>query len=201
VVQLVGGASAKLVTARADLPVDSNLPSELSNLNLSCSQLETAAGLKVSLWTRSPAYDLLSQCHLCITTIGANTAELAALAVPMIVVLPTYQLDAMRAWDGLPGLLANLPVVGSTFAKVINWIMLSKIGLLAWPNIWAKAEIVPELVGRITAQEVADLAIDFLNHPEKLQAMRDRLRVVRGESGAAQKLAKMVKEELEKTIC
>jgi len=199
VVQLVGGASAKLVTARVDLPVDSNLPSELSNLNLSCSQLETAAGLKVSLWTRSPAYDLLSQCHLCITTIGANTAELAALAVPMIVVLPTYQLDAMRAWDGLPGLLANLPVVGSTFAKIINWIMLRKLGLLAWPNIWAKAEIVPELVGRITAQEVADLAIDFLTHPEKLQAMRDRLRAVRGESGASQKLAKMAKEELEKT--
>jgi len=200
VVQMVGGCAAQLVAATSDFPVHSNLPSA-ANLKLYCPQLETTDRLKVSLWTRSPAYDLLSQCHLCITTIGANTAELAALAVPMIVVLPTYQLDAMRAWDGLPGLLANLPLLGTTFAKIINWIMLRKLGLLAWPNIWAKAEIVPELVGRITAQEVADLAIDFLNHPEKLQAMRDRLRAVRGESGAAQKLAKMVKEELEKTIC
>jgi lipid-A-disaccharide synthase len=38
---------------------------------------------------------------LCLTTVGANTAELGSLAVPMIVLLPTQQLDAMRAWDGL----------------------------------------------------------------------------------------------------
>jgi len=28
---------------------------------------------------------------------------------------------------------------------------------------------------------VAELALDFLNHPEKLQQMRDRLRSIQGE--------------------
>lgn len=158
--------------------------------------LKTSTGLCVELCTRSPAYDLLSQCSLCLTTVGANTAELGALAVPMIVLLPTQQLDAMRAWDGLPGLLANLPLVGTGMAKIINWLVLQRLGLLAWPNRWAQAEVVPELVGKLQPQAVAELALDFLSHPEKLQQMRDRLRAVRGQPGAAQKLASLVSQEL-----
>jgi lipid-A-disaccharide synthase len=128
--------------------------------------------------------------------VGANTAELGALAVPMIILLPTQQLDAMRSWDGLPGLLANLPIVGSGFAKVINWLVLRRNGLLAWPNIWAKSMVVPELVGKLQPQKVAELGLDFLAHPEKLDEMRAKLRSIRGEPGAAQKLASLVREEL-----
>ncbi len=163
--------------------------------------LETQNGLRVELWQnqteRIPVYSLLAQCNLCLTTIGANTAELGALAVPMIVVMPTQQLDAMRAWDGIPGLLANLPGVGSSVAKLINWLYLQRIGLLAWPNKWANEEIVPELVGRLQPKVVAALALDLLNHPEKLQEMRVKLRRVRGEPGAAKKLAQIVREEIE----
>ena len=162
--------------------------------------LKTAKGLRVELWTQSPAYDLLSQCHLCITTVGANTAELGALAVPMIVLVPMQQPDAMRAWGGLPGLLANLPGVGASFASLINTWFLSQSRLLAWPNIWAKEPIVPELVGKLQPQLVADLALDFLSHPEKLQQMRDRLRQVRGETGAAQKLVQLVCEQLSASV-
>jgi lipid A disaccharide synthetase len=160
--------------------------------------LRTGAGLRVDLWTQSPAYDLLSECAFCLTTVGANTAELGALAVPMIVLLPTQQMDVMRAWDGLPGLLANLPGVGSAFATAINWLALRRMGLLAWPNIWAKQEIVPELVGELHPKEVATLAIDLLDHPEKLEEMRTKLRQVRGQPGAAEKLVQLVREELEK---
>ncbi|MBE9020244.1 lipid-A-disaccharide synthase, partial [Chroococcidiopsidales cyanobacterium LEGE 13417] len=124
--------------------------------------LKTASGLVVELWTRSPAYDLLSQCCLCLTTVGANTAELGSLGVPMIVLLPTQQLDAMRAWDGIPGVLVNLPFIGTSMAKVINWLVLQRLGLRSWPNIWAKSEIVPELVGKLQPQTVAELVLDYL---------------------------------------
>lgn len=186
ILPMVEGVSAQLVlpTSDAERPY-----------------LETQNGLRVELWQnqteRIPVYSLLAQCDLCLTTIGANTAELGALGVPMIVVMPTQQLDAMRAWDGIPGLLANLPGVGSTVAKLINWLYLQQIGLLAWPNKWANEEIVPELVGRLQPKVVAALALDFLNHPEKLQQMRENLRRVRGEPGAAKKLAQIVREEIE----
>jgi lipid A disaccharide synthetase len=133
---------------------------------------------------------------MCLTTIGANTAELAALGVPMIVMIPIYQLDAMRSWDGIPGILARLPVVGSPIAKTINWLAFKQLKgrKLAWPNIWAGKEIVPELVGYFTAQDIADVTIDHLDHPEKLAAMKASLSAVRGEPGAAQKIVDIVQE-------
>ena len=189
VIQLVKGSTAELVFQHLEFSIH----------NSQQPMLKTPSGLCVQLWTRSPAYDLLSQCCLCLTTVGANTAELGALAVPMIVLLPTQQLDAMRAWDGIPGLLANLPLVGTSMAKVINWLALRRLGLLAWPNIWAKSEVVPELVGKLQPQQVAEFALDFLQHPEKLEQMRSQLRSIRGEPGAAQKLATLVCEELERS--
>ena len=161
--------------------------------------LQAANNLQIELWTQTPAYDLLSQCSLCLTTVGANTAELGSLAVPMIVLIPTQQLDAMKAWDGLPGLLANLPFVGSVFATVINWLIwkFGKRKLYAWPNIWGQEEIVPELMGKLEPEAVAELAIDYLSHPEKLALVGDRLRGVRGESGAANKIAELVCAEIE----
>ncbi|MEQ8961704.1 MAG: lipid-A-disaccharide synthase [Coleofasciculus sp. C2-GNP5-27] len=160
------------------------------------STLQMASGVTVELTTEFPAHEIVSQCCLCLTTVGANTAELGSLGVPMIVLLPTQQLDAMRAWDGLPGLLARLPGVGTSFAKLINWLILKQRRLFAWPNIWAKAEIVPEVVGQLKPQDVAQLVLEYLEHPQKLEDMRSRLRSVRGESGAAQKLAQLVQEEL-----
>ncbi len=175
----VGGKVAKLIAAEPERPY-----------------LETEAGLRVELWTHFPAHTLLQRCCLCLTTVGANTAELGSLAVPMLVLLPTQQLDAMRAWDGLPGILANLPIVGAGIATVYNWFILQRLGLLAWPNIWAGKEIVPELVGQLQPQVIAELVLDLLNHPQKLKRMRDDLYSVRGEAGAAQKLTELVKTEL-----
>jgi lipid-A-disaccharide synthase len=190
-IQKLGWAEAELVIPKTDTnnPKSSDRPF-----------LKTSSGICVELWRSFPAYDLLSQCRLCLTTVGANTAELGSLAVPMIVLLPMQQLEAMRAWDGLPGILVRLPGIGYSLAKIINWIILQqayrKKRLFAWPNIWAQEEIVPELLGQLQPQNVAQLALDYLEHPEKLEEMRSRLRSVRGKPGAAQKLAQLVCEQL-----
>jgi lipid A disaccharide synthetase len=158
--------------------------------------LKTATGLEVILHQEFPAHEILSQCDLCLTTVGANTAEIGALGIPMFVLIPTQQLDAMRAWDGLPGLLANLPGVGTLFAKAINQWFLRKSRLLAWPNIWAGRMIVPELVGNLQPEAIATQIIDLLEHPEQLAEMRSQLRQVRGEAGAAQKLVAIAAQML-----
>ena len=131
--QYFGGVSASLI--------DSEKP-----------YLQTSTGLQVELFLEHPAYDLLSKCSICITTVGANTAELGSFSCTNdCFLLPTQQLDAMRSWDGIPGLLANFTFNGFlVFAKLINWFFLRRKGLLAWPNIWAQKEIVPELVGKFT---------------------------------------------------
>ncbi len=154
--------------------------------------LVTSGGLEITLVTEFPAHRLLRRCCLCLTTVGANTAELGSLAIPMIVLLPTQQLDAMRSWDGIPGILARLPGVGSGFAKLINWLVLRRGRLFAWPNIWAKAEIVPELVGNLQPEQIGQLALEYLANPETLAQMSDRLRQVRGEPGAAARIVGLV---------
>jgi lipid A disaccharide synthetase len=163
--------------------------------------LKTSTGLTVSLHTEFPAHNLLSECTLCLTTIGANTAELGALGVPMIVLIATQQIDAMRAWDGALGILVNLPVVGTPIAKIINSILYYKFRdrKLSWPNIWAQQrEIVPELLGRLDAKTVAEFTLDYLAHPEKLATMKAELRQVRGDAGAADKLAAIVASLLDR---
>ncbi|MEM7772561.1 MAG: lipid-A-disaccharide synthase [Cyanobacteria bacterium P01_A01_bin.37] len=152
--------------------------------------------LAIELHTHFPAYDVLQRCQICVTTVGANTAELGALAMPMLVLLPTQHLEGMKAWDGVPGLLAQLPGVGDMFARLINRWFLRKKRLLAWPNIWAGEEIVPELIGELQPEEIARYIHEYLDHPERLADMSDRLRQVRGQPGAADRLAEIIIEEL-----
>jgi lipid A disaccharide synthetase len=153
----------------------------------------TEQGSRILLWQDSPAYSLLSQCQLCLTTVGANTAELTALAAPMIVLIPTQMLEMIRAWDGLPGLLANNPLIGAIFAKVFNtWLIKKGLGSKAWPNIWAGEEIVPELVGTLYAEEAGERAIALLANPERLREMRTALSKLRGQPGAALKFAELI---------
>jgi lipid A disaccharide synthetase len=180
------------------IPALGNVTAELVSSPLASPYFITSGGTKIELITEFPAYQNLVNCQLCLTTVGANTAELTALRVPMIVLLPTQQLDAMRSWDGLPGILANLPGIGTAFAKLINWLVLRQGRLFAWPNIWAGSEIVPELVGKLAPETVAQLVLDYLQHPEQLKLMRDRLSAVRGQTGAAQQIADIIRQEITK---
>ncbi len=163
---------------------------------LSDGNLLTAKGTTISIDHEFPAHNLLKSSQICITTVGANTAELASLNQPMIVLLPTNFADMKVGWDGLLGLLASAPLLGKILSNSINSILISQIQnrgqLLSWPNIWAGEAIVPELLGALTPTQVATEILFYLDRPEELAKMRDRLKQVCGETGAASKLATMV---------
>jgi lipid A disaccharide synthetase len=187
----------------ADMELFADAPTaELVDAETPLPKLKTGSGLEILLWPTHPAYDVMSQFKLCLTTVGANTAELGSLGVPMVVLLPTQKLEVMKAWDGIPGILANLPLVGDPFVRLFNRMVLQQIykegRLFAWPNIWAKREIVPELIGKLRPKDVAERVIDYLEQPQKLQAIQADLRMARGASGASGKLADIVLEEVER---
>ncbi len=179
--------------------------------------LETPKGTKVYLWQQLPNYPLLRQVAIAVTTVGANTAELAALNVPMVVLLPAQQLRVRRAhpWDGLAGLLVALPAIGRYWTALVFWALVAKglgwrrfwqllqapaidwplvkagLGFKAWPNLWAQQEIVPELVGPLDPAMVAAHLIHYLEQPPKLAAMKNALQTVVGPAGAAARLAEL----------
>ncbi len=151
----------------------------------------------IYLQEKHPAYSDLIQCDLALTTVGANTAELGSLNIPMIVVVPTQHILAMEAWDGFVGLLARLPILKWCLGILISFIKLRKRGFLAWPNISAKKMIVPERIGHITPKQIAMEAIDWLNSPSRLSGQKEDLKALRGEKGATQKFCMQIISLLE----
>ncbi|MGL6133310.1 MAG: glycosyl transferase [Prochlorococcaceae cyanobacterium] len=158
--------------------------------------LITPAGTRIELTRSAPAHGPLSQCALALTTVGANTAELAALGLPMLVLVPTQHPEVMRAWDGLAGWLARLPVLGLLLGRALTAWRLRRRALLALPNIRAGHLLVPERVGAITPPQIAAESADWLSRPERLEALRLELRGLRGEGGAVAALVALVRELL-----
>ncbi|MFO7629379.1 MAG: glycosyl transferase [Prochlorococcaceae cyanobacterium] len=158
--------------------------------------LVTPAGTRIDLLESHPAHGALSQCRLALTTVGANTAELGALGVPMLVLVPTQHLEVMQAWDGGLGLLSRLPGFGRLLGALLTAWRLRHRGFMAWPNIAAGRAVVPERVGAITPAEIAREAADWLEQPERLEGMRADLRSLRGQPGAVAALAAMVQDLL-----
>jgi hypothetical protein len=156
-------------------------------------ELVTAAGTRILLLEQHPAHAALSQCALALTTVGANTAELGALAVPMIVLVPTQHLAVMQAWDGWLGLVARLPLLRRLVGVALTAWRMRHRGFLAWPNISAGRAVVPERVGPIEPAQIAAEAADWLEHPERLSAMAADLRSLRGAPGAVAAVAAMVR--------
>ncbi len=159
-------------------------------------KLITSAGTEIHLQETQPAHSSLSQCNLALTTVGANTAELAALSVPMIVILPTQHLNAMQAWDGLIGLLARLPLLRRCIGRLLSIWRLRNKGFLAWPNISARRMVVPERFGEIIPLDIANEAKGWLDSPERLKGQKDDLQSLRGKPGAIKALASEIKDLL-----
>lgn len=159
-------------------------------------RLRTPAGSEILLLETHPAHGALSQCALALTTVGANTAELGALGVPMIVLVPTQHLQVMQAWDGGIGILARLPLLRWLLGAALTAWRMRNHGFLAWPNISAGRMVVPERVGSLTPAAIAQEAADWLGQPQRLEGMREDLRSLRGQPGAVAALAALVRQLL-----
>ena len=158
----------------------------------------TAAGVRIVVVDHHPAHDQLRRCTMALTTVGANTAELGALAVPMLVLLPTQHPHVMGATrDGALGLLSRVPLLGRVITMAVMSMALRRGSGLAWPNLQAGRMVVPERIGPITPTQIAQEVLALLRHPARLEAMATALRQLRGPGGATAALSAMVMEVLQ----
>jgi len=154
--------------------------------------IETSKNTKIYLIKKHPCYEILKECDLAITTVGANTAELAAIALPMLVVLPTQHLNMMNAWDGILGLIGKISFINRFLTFLIKYFYFKKKKFFAWPNIKAKKIIVPERIGNISPKKVAKEVLLLIKNKDQLKSISDDLYKERGNKGAAKKLASMI---------
>tara|TARA_S200000501_G_scaffold191477_1_gene180272 strand:- start:442 stop:1710 length:1269 start_codon:yes stop_codon:yes gene_type:complete len=154
--------------------------------------IETSNNTKIYLINKHPCYEVLKKCELAITTVGANTAELAALTLPMIVILPTQHLNAMNAWDGIFGIIGKISFINKLLTFLIqNW-YLKKKKFFAWPNIKANKLIVPERIGNISPKQIAYEALFLIKNKKYLKEQKENLSKQRGETGAVENLAYII---------
>ncbi len=131
---------------------------------------------------------------------GANTAELSAIALPMLVVLPTQHLNMMNAWDGIFGVIGKISLVNKFVTFIVKYFYLKKRKFFAWPNIKAKKMIVPERIGNISPRQIAKEVLFLINNRDQLKSISDSLHTERGEKGAAEKLAYMIINSVKKLV-
>ena len=154
--------------------------------------IETSNNTKIYLINQHPCYDILKKCDLAITTVGANTAELAGIALPMVVVLPTQHLNVMNAWDGIFGIIGRIPFINELLTLIIKYWHLKTKKFFSWPNIKAKKLIVPERIGNITPKQIAKEALFLISNRRHLQKIKENLLKERGQKGAVEKLAYII---------
>lgn len=151
--------------------------------------LETPSGVRVHVTpaTWEAQRDALAAADLALAIPGTNTAELAVLGVPTLVVTPLNRPEVIPL-DGLVGRLLDVPGL-RRLKRVAAWAVMKRAPLLALPNQRAGRMIAPELLGALSPADVAAALAPWLDDAEGRREMGEALRRAMGEAGAAARIA------------
>lgn len=157
-------------------------------------EIRTAAGVCIPCFQHQQ-YNLMNWADLALTIPGTNTVELAAVGVPMVVAVPLNHPEEIPL-EGLAGLIGGIPLFGKALKRKFVPKFQAKIKYTAWPNRLAKAQIVPELIGKISPEDVSEVAVSLLREESIRRSTANLLRQIVGEPGAAQRLVGILQEVL-----
>jgi len=158
--------------------------------SLSDGWITTDKGAKIRLVSEMP-YDVINSCDLILTIPGTNTAQIASLGCPMVVVVPLNKADEIPL-DGIAGYMQAFPFIGKPLKRFLVKSFSDKLKWTAIPNSKAMSEVVPEVRGVIHPREVAEKAIELITDKEKRTEMSGKLKEVMGNGGAAKKIAEII---------
>lgn len=179
----------------SDFPsLDDGRPLEASSFQLRSDGdthwLETQKGNRIEISTNS---EVLARADMALTIPGTNTGEIAASGIPMVLVLPTYWGETSPL-PGLAGHVARVPVAGKYIKRALAHLTLRNLPFLAQPNRRTKHMIVPEIVGKVTSQQVHEALATLLSSDNS--EMVEDLRAAMGTPGAADRLATEISDYL-----
>jgi len=134
-------------------------------------------------------YQAIAASDITVTIPGTNTAEIAALGVPMVVVFPLDQPEVIPL-EGILEPVSKIPHLGKAIKKALARIVDRRVKFFALPNIKAGRKIVPEIRGRVKPEKVAEKTLSILKHKQKLKAVSQNLKKVMGKRGASEKIVR-----------
>ncbi|MEX0955361.1 MAG: hypothetical protein WDZ83_09140 [Rhizobiaceae bacterium] len=152
--------------------------------------LDTPKGLSMEIL--APAA-VTAKARLALTIPGSNTAELASLGIPMILTLPTYKHEIVPL-PGLAGHLGRIPVIGGRMKRFLAQQVLKRMKFLSHPNRRADRMVVPELIGELDAQDLADAIEKMLS--SDMAPLEQELQAIMGSPGATARLVSQLMDFL-----
>jgi lipid-A-disaccharide synthase len=139
---------------------------------------------------------VLKEADLALTQPGTNTLELLHAGVPAIVAVPFSFLRRIP----LSGIMG---IIDRSFAG-IGWLkehylrsVSKRRGFLAWPNRIAGYEIMQEMAGDITPEDLAKAVLALLADERKRVSQREELLKLSKGSGAADKVVSLISKRLD----
>lgn len=156
----------------------------------------TPSGAKIVMIEEHERHAHMRSADLAITIPGTNTLELGIAGLPSIVILPMNKPEAIPL-DGLGHWLGLIPLVGKYIKRHAVKLFVEGLDVpVSLPNRTAGEDLMLELKGKITAQQVASEARQLLEKPELLVAKRERLLVTMPKAGAAKRLIESILNDL-----
>lgn len=153
--------------------------------------IETTPGVRI-LISKDANYDTISIADLCVTIPGTNTAQVATLGKPMLMVFPLNKPDAIPM-EGLLGILTYIPILSKLIKRLVAHFVNENTDFFALPNQRAGQEIVPEMRGILKEEEVAKKVLEMVQNHGFLDRMSSVLKGLMGKKGAALNLVNEVK--------
>jgi hypothetical protein len=141
---------------------------------------------------KNKSIELMMSAELCISIPGTNNIQLAYLNSPALVVFP-FNNPELVDFPGLIGLIANLPG-GKKLKK--KWILnyLKKKGdYTSLVNRKENKEIFPELLGYLTAKQIANKIMEIVNDQKLLKSIRKNCSKLSKKSTVLDEMIEQVK--------
>ncbi len=179
-VQVLGGSKAKIAHDKSG------------------SVMITPQGNKIQIIPPESNYSAMEVSDVSLTLPGTNTAELATLGTPMMVLLPLNRPELLPL-DGILQYLHRLPLVGKSLKKTLVLSQLKKMPFLALPNQKAERLLVPEFRGVLHAESIAGEAVDLLQDSIRRREMSRQLRATMPAEQSARRIAEDLRALLEQS--
>ncbi len=195
-VQFVLGLSPFLAIDEVDKTLSSpespigGVGGSISNSGSSLNIL-TQGGVQIPV-IQSRQHDLMNMVDLVLTIPGTNTAEVAFLGRPMVVVASW---KARIPSGGLGFIMNAIPIC--SFRKRIYEKVLDRIKYISLPNTIAQKNIVPEVIVDENASEITGVVLDLIRDKNRMERISGELKEAMGEAGAAAKITDTIIEILD----
>ncbi len=151
-------------------------------------EVVTPSGVRVRMIDEAERYPVMKSADLALAIPGTNTLEMGIAGLPAVVVLPLNRPEIIPL-EGPGHWLSLLPVIGTPLKRHAVRLFAERMNYpVALPNQFSGEQLMTELKGIVTVDQVAQLVLADLADTQLLEHRRRRLLETMPQPGAARRL-------------